>query len=80
MKPFPLSYRSSQAPQGAQKSRTGNPQRQHQSKVWWESKTFFTDTDSLMYEIETEVFYQDISPDVEGMFDTTNYLKEHLHE
>ena len=37
----------------------------------------FTDTDSLMYEIKTEDFYKDISPDVEKMFDTSNYPKEH---
>ena len=43
-------------------------------------KLLFTDTDSLEYEIETEDFYKDISPDVETMFDTSNYPKEHLSE
>ena len=37
----------------------------------------FTDTDSLMYEIETEDFYLDISPDVRTMFDTSDYPKDH---
>ena len=33
----------------------------------------YTDTDSLMYEIETEDFYGDISGDVKDRFDTSNY-------
>ena len=33
----------------------------------------FTDTDSLAYEIETEDFYRDINPDIERLFDTSNY-------
>jgi len=37
----------------------------------------FTDTDSLMYHIQTSDFYKDISQDVESMFDTSNYLKGH---
>ena len=37
----------------------------------------FTDTDSLCYELWTDDFYQDISPDVESMFDTSNFPKEH---
>ena len=41
------------------------------------AKLLFTDTDSLMYEIETTDFYKDISPDVLAMFDTSNYPKEH---
>ena len=36
------------------------------------AKLLFTDTDSLMYEIETEDFYKDISPDVQSWFDTSN--------
>ena len=40
-------------------------------------KLLFTDTDSLAYEIKTEDFYQDISGDVEKMFDTSNYAKNH---
>ncbi len=41
------------------------------------SKLLFTDTDSLCYEIETEDFYRDISKDVERLFDTSNYPKDH---
>ncbi|CAB4019693.1 uncharacterized transposon-derived, partial [Paramuricea clavata] len=37
----------------------------------------FTDTDSLCYEIKTEDFYNDITPDVEKWFDTSNYDKNH---
>ena len=40
------------------------------------SKLLYTDTDSLIYEIETEDFYQDIAGDVEEKFDTSNFLKE----
>ena len=41
------------------------------------AKLLFTDTDSLMYHIKTEDFYEDISGDVEARFDTSNYPKEH---
>ena len=41
------------------------------------AKLLFTDTDSLMYEIETDDFYKDISPDVRDKFDTSNYPKDH---
>ncbi len=41
------------------------------------SKLLFTDTDSLCYEIETEDFYKHISRDVERLFDTSNYPKDH---
>ena len=37
------------------------------------AKLLLTDTDSLMYEIETEDFYRDISSDVERRFDTSYY-------
>ena len=40
-------------------------------------KLLFTDTDSLMYEIETLDFYRDISPEVKAKFDTSNYSKDH---
>ena len=41
------------------------------------AKLLFTDTDSLMYEIQTEDFYKDISADVERRFDTSNYPSNH---
>ena len=41
------------------------------------AKLLFTDTDSLMYEIETDDFYKDICPDVRDKFDTSNYSKDH---
>ena len=41
------------------------------------AKLLFTDTDSLMYEIETDDFYKDIFPDVRDKFDTSNYPKDH---
>ena len=37
----------------------------------------FTDTDSLMYEIETKDFYKDISADVRRRFDTSDYPPDH---
>ena len=37
----------------------------------------FTDTDSLCYEIRTNDFYEDIAPDVNRLFDTSNYPKSH---
>ena len=40
-------------------------------------KLLFTDTDSLMYEIETEDFYKDISGDVKNRFDTSDYPQNH---
>ena len=41
------------------------------------AKLLFTDTDSLMYEIQTEDFYKDISKDVKDRFDTSNYPPNH---
>ena len=41
------------------------------------AKLLFTDTDSLMYEIETEDFYKDISGDVKDRFDTSDYPNNH---
>ena len=41
------------------------------------AQLLFTDTDSLCYEIETEDFFKDISPDVESTFDTSNFSKTH---
>ena len=44
------------------------------------AKLLFTDTDSLMYEIETEDFYKDISEDVKDRFDTSDYPENHPSE
>ena len=41
------------------------------------AKLLFTDTDSLCYEIKTEDVYEDISPEVHRLFDTSNYPKDH---
>ena len=41
------------------------------------AKLLFADTDSLMYEIQTEDFYKDISADVKHRFDTSNYSGNH---
>ena len=41
------------------------------------AKLLFTDTDSLMYEIRTKDFYEDIKGDVKDRFDTSNYPSNH---
>jgi len=41
------------------------------------AKLLFTDTDSLMYEIETKDIYKDINPDVERWFDTSGIPSDH---
>ena len=41
------------------------------------AKLLYTDTDSLLYEIQTDDFYADISNDVESRFDTSEYPKDH---
>ena len=41
------------------------------------AKLLLTDTDSLMYEIQTEDFYKDISGDVKDRFDTSGYPIDH---
>ena len=47
------------------------------SKYGDKTKLLFSDTDSLMYEIQTEDFYKDISGDVKNRFDTSNYPENH---
>ena len=41
------------------------------------AKLLLTDTDSLMYEIQTEDFYNDINGDVKDRFDTSGYPPNH---
>ena len=41
------------------------------------AKLLFTDTDSFLYEIQTEDFYKDISGDVRDRFDTSDYMENH---
>ena len=41
------------------------------------AKLLLTDTDSLMYEIQTEDFYNDISGDLKDRFDTSGYPSDH---
>ena len=41
------------------------------------AKLLFTDTDSSMYEIQTEDFYKDINGDVKDRFDTSDYPPNH---
>ena len=41
------------------------------------AKLLMTDTDSLIYEIKTDYFYNDIAEDVESKFDTSEFNKDH---
>ena len=41
------------------------------------AELLFTDTDSLMYQIQTEDFYKDISADIKTKFDTSDYPQSH---
>ena len=47
------------------------------SKYGDKAKLFFTDTDSLAYEITTKDFYKDINLDIEKRFDTNDYQTNH---
>jgi len=47
------------------------------SKYGDKAKLLFTDTDSLMYEIETGDFYVDIADDIQSRYDTSDYPKDH---
>ena len=42
-----------------------------------QAKLLFTDTDSFLYEIQTEDFYKDIAGDVRDRFDTSDYPENH---
>ena len=46
------------------------------SKYGSKFKLCYIDTDSSIYEIETEDFYEDIAKDVKEMFDTSGYSKD----
>ena len=41
------------------------------------ARLLFTDTDSLMYQINTDDFYKDILPDIKARFDTSDYPQGH---
>ena len=41
------------------------------------AELLFTDTDSLLYLIQTEDFYQDINKDIKRKFDTSDYREKH---
>ena len=41
------------------------------------AELLFTDTDSLMYLIQTEDFYKDIKKDIKKKFDTSEYSEDH---
>ena len=41
------------------------------------AELLFTDTDSLMYLIQTEDFYQDINKDIKRKFDTCDFPEKH---
>ena len=49
----------------------------HAKKKWEGLKVLYTDTDSLFYEIETEIFFDDTAGDVERWFNTSDYSEDH---
>jgi hypothetical protein len=44
--------------------------------VWRQAELLGTDTDSLIYEIETDDFYADTSDGIVSRFDTSEYPKD----
>ena len=48
-----------------------------EKKYGKKAELWFTDTDSLMYEIETEDFYNDIKEDIKKKFDRSNSPETH---
>ena len=48
-----------------------------QPKYGKKAELLFTDTDSLMYEFETEDFYKDIKKDIKKKFDTLDIPPDH---
>ena len=49
----------------------------HYKYIGDKAELLFTDTDSLMYLIQTEDFYQDINKDMKRKFDTSDYPEKH---
>ena len=47
-----------------------------QLKYGGKGKSYYKDTGSAVYEIETEDFYRDTAKDVETKFDTSGYSKD----
>ena len=50
---------------------------EYAKKKWEKIKVLYTDTDSLVYEIETQDIFADTAGDVEKWFDTSGYAKDH---
>ena len=46
-------------------------------KKWKNAQLCFTDTDSLLYRIETEDIFEDISGDISARFDTSEFPEDH---
>ena len=49
-------------------------------KKWEKVQVLYSDTDSLILEIETDDFFADTAEDVEKWFDTSKYPKDHFAE